>query len=102
MISGGNFPDGAPPTFVNHPLSPTQPLAMNAWSRVVIEVDWSTSSLTGRVLVDGSQELDVPLGLTVDPTSLQIGVGTSYVTTYDAGLSPVWELRYDNVLFTAH
>jgi hypothetical protein len=101
VISGGNFPDGAPPTFVNHPLSPTLPLPMNAWSHVVIEVDWSSSNLEGRVLIDGNQELDVPLSMSVVPTSLQIGVGTSYVTTYEAGLSPVWELRYDNVLFTA-
>jgi hypothetical protein len=36
------------------------------------------------------------------PTSLQIGVGTNFVTEYEGGLSPVWELRYDNVLFTAN
>jgi len=94
--------DGAPPAFVNHPLSPAMPLAMNAWSRVVIEVDWGAASVEGRVLVDGNSELAVPLTMTVVPTSLQIGVGTSFVTTYDGGLSPVWELRYDDVVFTAH
>jgi hypothetical protein len=101
LADGDNFPDGAPPTFVNHPLSPSMPLAMNAWSDLVIEVDWGTSSLEGKVIVNGNLELDVPLTLTVDPTSLQIGVGTSFVTEYATGLSPVWELRYDNVLFTA-
>ncbi len=94
--------DGAPPAFVNHPLSPMMPLTMNKWSEVVIEVDWGATSVEGSVIVDGNSELAVPLTMTVVPTTLQIGVGTSFVTTYDGGLSPVWELRYDNVVFTAH
>jgi len=102
LASGGNFPDGAPPTYVSHPLPPTMPLAMNAWTDIVVELDWTASSLEGKVTVGGSQELDVPLTMTVVPTSLQIGIGTSFVTEYEAGLSPVWELRYDNVLFTAN
>jgi hypothetical protein len=101
LADGDNFPDGAPPTFVNHPLSPAMPLTMNAWSDIVIEVDWGASSLEGKVIVGPNLELDVPLTMTVVPTSLQIGVGTSFVTEYATGLSPVWELRYDNVLFTA-
>lgn len=100
-VSGGNFPDGAPPTFINHPLPPTSPLAMDAWSDLVIEVDWSAGSLEGKVYVNGNAELAVPLTMSITPVSLQIGVGTSYVTEYDSGLSPVWELRYDNVVFTA-
>ena len=102
VASGGNFPDGAPPTFVNHPLPPTDPLPMNAWTDIVIELDWTSSSLEGKVTVGGNEEFDVPLAMTVVPSSLQIGIGTTYVTEYDGGLSPVWELRYDNVLFTAH
>ncbi len=93
--------DGAPPTFVDHPLSTMQPLPMNTWSEVVIEVDWGATSVEGQVIVGGSPELAVPLAMSVAPTSLQIGVGTSFVTTYDGGLSPVWELRYDNVVFTS-
>jgi len=101
VVSGGNFPDGAPPTFVNHPLAPNMPLRMNKWSQVVVEIDWGATSIEGKVIIDGTPALAVPLTMTVVPTSLQIGVGTSFVTTYDGGLSPVWEVRYDNVLFTA-
>jgi hypothetical protein len=99
--SGGNYPDGAPPTFVNHPLSQTMPLPMKAWTDLVLEIDWTSSGLTGKVTVGGNQELDVPLTMSLVPASLQIGIGTSFVTEYEGGLSPVWELRYDNVAFTA-
>lgn len=89
--------DGGP-TFLNHPLPPTQPLPMNAWTDIVLQVAW-TAPTTGQatVTVGGTQELDVPLTMTVQATSLQIGVGTSFVTEP----APVWELRYDNVVFTA-
>jgi hypothetical protein len=100
VVSGGNLPDGAAPTFVNHPLSQTSPLAMGSWSQVTIEIDWTPGGLEGRVAVNGAAELDTPLTMAIVPTSLQIGVGTTYVTEYEAGLSPPWELRYDNVVFT--
>jgi hypothetical protein len=99
--NGGNYPDGAPPTFVNHPLSQTMPLPMKTWTDLVLEVDWTSSGLTGKVTVGGNQELDVPLTMSLVPASLQVGIGTSFVTEYEGGLSPVWELRYDNVAFTA-
>ncbi|MGD0524284.1 MAG: hypothetical protein ABSE49_04020 [Polyangiaceae bacterium] len=99
--NGGNYPDGAPPTFVNHPLSQTMPLPMKTWTDLVLEIDWASSGLTGKVTVGGNQELDVPLTMSLVPASLQIGIGTSFVTEYEGGLSPVWELRYDNVAFTA-
>jgi len=84
--------------YVSHPLLPTEPLAMNAWSEVVIEIDWTAATTAnGIVIVNGTQELDVPLTITVQPTELQIGVGTSYVSEP----APIWELRYDNVVFTA-
>jgi hypothetical protein len=100
LVDGDNFPDGAPPTYVNHPLPPNDPLAMNQWSTIVIELDWSTMGFEGKVSVNGVPELATALTLTVAPTQLQIGIGTSYVTEYSTGTSPVWELRYDNVLFT--
>lgn len=102
LADGMNYPDGASPTFTNHPLSQTEPLVMNAWSNVVIELDWTPTSLEAKVQwasVNGNQEDDIPLTMTLVPSSLQIGIGTSYVTEYDGSLSPVWELRYDNVLF---
>ncbi len=102
LASGGNFPDGAPPVYVNHPLPQTELLPMNDWSDLVIEIDWTASSLEGKVTVNGGPQFDVPLTMTVVPSSLQIGIGTSFVTEYEGGLSPVWELRYDNVLFTAN
>jgi hypothetical protein len=100
-LTGGSFPDGAPPVFVNHPLPQTELLPMNAWTDVLIELDWTATALAAKVTLNGGSEFDTPLTLSLAPTSLQIGIGTSYVTSYEGGLSPVWELRYDNVLFTA-
>ncbi len=98
---GGLPPDGGPP-YINHPLPPTQPLPMNAWTDIVVELDWTAPfTAQGIVTINGGQELAVPLSLNLTPTSLQIGVGTSYVTEYTSGNSPVWELRYDNVWFSA-
>jgi hypothetical protein len=97
-------PDGAPPTFVNHPLPPTEPLAMNAWSLVTIELDWGPSSLQGSVTVNGALELPAnPLTMpsSFTPTRLQVGIGTTFVTEYASSLSPVWSVRYDNVVFSA-
>ncbi len=91
------FVDGGAP-FSNHQLPPTEPLTMNAWSNVVLQINWtSATSAEALVSVNGTTELDVSLTVTVQPSALQIGVGTSYVTEP----SPVWELRYDNVVFTA-
>src|ERR1700722_6129608 len=102
LVDCSNFPDGAPPTYVNHPLPPSDPLAMNQWSTIAIEIDWSTSGLVGKVSVNDNLELTTPLTLAVTPSQLQIGIGTSYVTEYSGMTSPVWELGYDNVLFTTH
>ncbi len=91
------YPDGGT-VYVNHPLPPTEPLAMGAWSDVVIEIDWpAATTIDAMVFVNGTKKLDVPLTATVQATSLQIGVGTSYVSEP----SPAWEIRYDNVVFTA-
>ncbi len=92
-----SFTDGGA-IFSNHQLPPTQPLAMGAWSSLVLEIDWiSATSAEAIVTVAGAKELDVQLNVTVQPTSFQIGVGTSYVSEP----SPIWELRYDDVVFTA-
>jgi hypothetical protein len=101
-VNGGPLPDGAPPLYVSHPLPQTEPLAMNAWTDLVVELDWTATGLEGKVSVNGTQVLGTPLTMTLVPSSLQIGIGTSFVTEYEGGLSPVWELRYDNVLFTAN
>ncbi len=91
------FADGGT-SFVNHPLPPASPLAMNAWSDVVVEVDWATATTAqGIVSVNGAQLLDAPLAVGVAPSSIQIGVGTTYVTEP----APSWEIRYDDVVFTA-
>ena len=99
--NGGDFPDGAPPSFNNYPLAANEKLPIEAWTNIVVELDWTTSSLQAKIFVGGSAQLSVPLTMTVVPMSLQIGIGTSFVTEYDSGLSPVWEVRYDNVVFTA-
>jgi len=92
------FSDGGI-AYVQHPLPPTQPLPMNAWSDVVIEADWSsTTSATVSVTVGGVQQTSFPVTIPITATSLQIGVGTSYVFEP----APVWEIRYDNVRFTGN
>jgi hypothetical protein len=84
--------------YVQHPLPPTQPLPMNAWSDVVIEADWSsTTSAMISVTVGGVQQTSFSATIPITAASLQIGVGTSYVFEP----APVWEIRYDNVRFTA-
>jgi hypothetical protein len=90
--------DGAS-SYINHPLSAAQPLPANAWTDLEIDVDW-TSSTTAQasVLVNGVTELAaVPLTMTVSAASLQIGIGTTYVSEPSA----TWEIRYDNVWFVA-
>jgi len=90
------FADGGV-NYVPHPLPPTQPLPMNAWSDVVIQVDWaSTTSATVSVTVGGVQQTTFPVTIAVTAATLQIGVGTAYVFEP----APVWEIRYDNVRFT--
>ena len=89
--------DGAAP-YVYHPLPPSQPVPAGSFSDIVIEVEWATATTaTGIVRVGGGQELSTPLTMTVVPESLQVGVGTSYVTEPSLG----WKLRYDDVYFTA-
>ena len=84
LASGGNFPDGAPPTFINHPLSQTSPLAIGAMVTATIG---STGRPRARrkSVRQRRPELDTPLSFSVVPASLQVGIGTSYVTEYDAG-----------------
>jgi hypothetical protein len=91
------FADGGS-AYLHHPLPPAQPLTLNAWTDLVIEIDWTApGTAQGIVTVNGAQEIALPLTMTVTPTSLQIGIGTSYVSEP----APEWELRYDNVRFTA-
>jgi hypothetical protein len=85
-------------SYANHPLPPEQSLRNGTFTNLVIAIDWISGTATeAKVDVNGAQVLDVPLTMTVTPATLQIGVGTSYVTEP----SPGWEIRYDNVVFTA-
>ncbi len=49
--------------------------------------------------MNGTAELNVALTVPFSPASMNISVGTSYVNPIP---SSAWELRYDNVLFTAN
>jgi hypothetical protein len=94
------FADGGA-SYVNHPLplDVSSTLSVGSFTNLVITIDWtSPTGAEAKVEVNGTQKLDVPsLTMTVQPVSLQIGIGTSYVSEP----SPGWELRYDNVVFTA-
>jgi hypothetical protein len=82
--------------YVNHQLPPEQALPVATFTGLKLTVIWTGPTAEARVDVNGAQAIDVPLTMTVQPVSLQIGVGTSYVSEP----SPGWELRYDNVVFT--
>ncbi len=103
LVDGSTFLDGALPVFTNHPAFPTSPMPMNQWTDLSC---WSSTgprrASRGRSSSTACKGSTSRFQLTVQPTSLQIGIGTSFVTEYEAGPSPVWELRYDNVLFTAN
>ncbi len=96
-----SFADGGT-TYTQHPLDATHPLPVNQWTDIVLEIDWTApTTATATVTVTGpgaAPPLTTPLAMTVTATSLQIGVGTSYVTQP----SPGWELRYDNVRLFAN
>jgi hypothetical protein len=88
------YSDGRP--YVPHAVP--VPLTMGSFTNVVIQVDW-TGAMTANaaVLMNGVQALSVPLTVNVQATSLQISIRTTYSTEPSSG----WEIRYDNVLFTA-
>jgi len=87
--------DGGMP-YIGHALGKS--LTANTFSNISLVVDWTaTTSAEAKVSVDGAQVLDTPLTMTVQAATLQLGIGTSYV----AEPSPGWELRYDDVVFTA-
>jgi hypothetical protein len=88
------YSDGTP--YVPHAVP--VPLTIGSFTNVAIQVDW-TDAMTANaaVLMNGSQALSVPLTMNVRATSLQISIGSTYSTEPSSG----WEIRYDNVLFTA-
>jgi hypothetical protein len=87
------FSDGGTGAYLSHPL--TQPLAMNAWTDLLITITWKApTTAQASVSMKGVTLLTpVALTMTVQATHLQVGIGTSYVNEP----SPGWELRYDNV-----
>jgi hypothetical protein len=88
------YSNGMP--YVPHPIP--APLTMGAFTDVVIQIHWaSTSSATADVLMNGMQVLSLTLAMNIQATSLEISVGTTFSTEPSSG----WEVRYDNVLFTA-
>jgi hypothetical protein len=92
------FADGGQ-QYVEHPVSTAQTLPQDAFTDVVLAIDGGGSAnVRGGLTLGGSQVLDVPLAPSVAPSRLQIGVGAAYVTEPSMG----WELRYDDVLFTAN
>jgi hypothetical protein len=90
---------GALDPFKDDPLPTSVTLPLNAFSAIGIEIDWSgPTTARASVSVNGNVELNVTLTVAVTATNMDIGIGTTYVHPTP---SSVWELRYDNVLFTA-
>ncbi len=89
-----DYSNGTP--YVPHPVPTALPLG--TFTDVAIEVHWASStSATADVVMGGAQVTSVPLTMSVQATSLEISIGTTYSTEPSSG----WEVRYDNVLFTA-
>jgi hypothetical protein len=94
MVLDELYSDGRP--YVPHAI--TTPLTIGVFTDVSIEIDWESSmTASARFLVNGAQLLSLPLTIGVDARSLQISIGTTYSTEPSTG----WEVRYDNVLFSA-
>jgi hypothetical protein len=95
--------DGGPP-FIPHSLPSSLSVPRDTWTTIDIEVQW-TSATEAKAIVDvnGTEQLNIPLTVTVTPASMQVDVGTTFVAPKrPAGeLTAPWELRYDNVAFTA-
>jgi hypothetical protein len=70
---------------------------MNAWNDIVVTIQWTApTTATASVTINGAVGLaPFAMTMTVQATSLQVGIGTSYVTQP----APAWELLYDNVSF---
>ncbi len=88
------FSGGRP--YVPHAIA--APLGTGTFTDVAIQIDWTApQAATASVLFGGASVLSVPLAISVQATTLQLSIGTTYASTP----SPGWELRYDDVLFTA-
>ncbi len=84
------------PSYTPHPV--TVALPIGAFTDVVIAIAWaSATSATATVTFGGAQVQSFPLTMSVVATSVRIDIGTTYATLPSAG----WDVRYDNVLFTA-
>jgi hypothetical protein len=90
------FADGGS-SILAHALPANGAPPMNQWSTVALTIDWTSATTgTASVTVNGAVELaPFALTMTVAATSLQVGIGTAYVTQP----APAWELLYDNVWF---
>jgi hypothetical protein len=86
------FVDGGS-AYANHPLP--DPLTVGSWTAVELTVDrTAANAATAHVSFGGTSEVDLPLSLSVNATSLQLTVGSSFESEPSAG----WKNRYDNVV----
>ncbi len=75
-------------------------LPLGQFTPIVVEIDWaSTGTAQAVVSVNGATQLDAPLKVAVTPASMNVSIGTTYVAPRP---SAAWELRYDDVVFTAN
>jgi hypothetical protein len=85
------FADGAS-SYLSHPLA--DPLPLGTWTDVRMVVGRTAAmAATVHVSFNGAAELDTPLSITVDATTLQLTIGSSFETEPSGG----WANRYDNV-----
>jgi hypothetical protein len=96
--------DGGGPPFIGHTLPASVSLPLNTWTTIDLEITWQSATEAQAIVdVSGAEQLNIPLTVTVNPVSMQVDVGTSFIApSRPAGeFTAPWEVRYDSVVFTA-
>jgi hypothetical protein len=91
MEEQSGFADGGS-SYTAHPLP--DPLPIGKWTDLRLTLTrTAATSASARVTFDSAVEMDAPIGMTVNGSTLQMTIGSSYETEPSQG----WTIRYDNV-----
>jgi hypothetical protein len=86
------FVDGGS-TYVSHPVP--DPLSIGTWTPIGLTVNWTANNSARALVTFGTaSEIDVPLAMRVNATSLQLTIGS----TFESEPSQGWKNRFDNVV----
>jgi hypothetical protein len=92
MEEQAGFIDGGS-SYTSHPLP--DPLDVGTWTSVGLKVNrTAANAATAHVTFGTAAEIDVALAMSVNATSIQLTIGSSYESEPSGG----WKDRYDNVV----